>query len=71
MEQPLYAPVLQRLDYIQKNFDLTITYSLQNTYPGTKVPNLPITYFPSHILPIEYVYKPGLSFKEKDGYGTG
>jgi hypothetical protein len=71
MEQPLYAPVLQQLDYLKKNFDLMITYSLENKYPKTTVPNLPITYFPSHIIPVEKILEKGKSFSEKTGYDTG
>jgi hypothetical protein len=70
MEQPLYAQILQNLDYLKKNFDLMITYSLESVYPQTTIPNLPITYFPSHIIPVEKVLEKGKSFQEKDGYKT-
>jgi hypothetical protein len=71
MEQPLYAPVLQNYDYLKKNFELMITYSLDSTYPGTTIANLPITYYPSHIVPIDRVLEPGKSYKEKTGFNTG
>lgn len=71
MEQPLYAQVLQQIDYLKRNFDFMVTYSLLSIYPGTSLPNLPITYFPTHIIPIEKVMERGLPFREKTGYGTG
>ena len=70
MEQPKYAKFLQRTDYLEKNFDLISTYSMSNIYPGTKVPNLPITYFPLNILSPEAVLQPSRPFKDKNGYGT-
>lgn len=71
MEQPNYAPILKDTQYLRSNFNIMVTYSLSNSYPGTGLPNLPITYYPSHILPAEAVLRPALSYKEKDGYGTG
>lgn len=71
MEQPFYYTILQQLGYLNQNFDMMVTYSLRSTYPGTNLPNLPITYFPSHIVPVESVLTPGKSFGEKTGYGTG
>jgi hypothetical protein len=71
MEQPLYAPVLQNFDYLKKNFELMITYSLDSPYPGTTIANLPITYYPSHIVPIDKVLEPGKSYQEKTGFSTG
>ena len=71
MEQPKYAKYLQRTDYLQQNFDLISTYSLKSTYPGTSIPNLPITYFPLNILSPEAVMQPAISFTEKNGFGTG
>ena len=70
MEQPKYAKFLQRTDYLENNFDLISTYSMANTYPGTRVPNLPITYFPLNILSPEAVLQPSRAFKDKNGYGT-
>jgi|MDTB01.2.fsa_nt_gb hypothetical protein len=70
MEQPKYAKFLQRTDYLEKNFDLISTYSMSSTYPGTRVPNLPITYFPLNILSPEAVLQPSRPFQEKNGYGT-
>lgn len=71
MEQPNYATLLQDLSYLKQNMDLMITYSLSNVYPGTQISNLPITYYPSHILAADAVLKPVKSFAEKTGYGTG
>lgn len=72
MEQPNYATILQDLKYLQKNMDLMVTYSLSSIYPGTTVPNLPITYYPTHILSPEAVLQPSpFTFQQKDGYGTG
>jgi hypothetical protein len=72
MEQPNYAPVMKELKYLKGTFDLMITYSLSDHYPNTNIPNLPITYYPSHILSINEVLKPPkLTFAEKDGYGAG
>lgn len=71
MEQPKYAHVLQQVDYLEQYIDLMITYSLQPTYPGSKIPNLPITYYPSHIVPPTAVLAPEKSFDSKTGFGTG
>jgi hypothetical protein len=71
MEQPKYAKFLQRTDYLEKNFELISTYSMRTHYPGTKVPNLPITYFPLNILSADSVLQPVRSFADKNGYGTG
>jgi hypothetical protein len=71
MEQPNYAPTLQDLSYLQKHMNLMVTYSLSTNYPGTKIPNLPISYYPLHILSAQAILKPSRSFTEKTGYGTG
>lgn len=71
MEQPKYAKYLQRTDYLQQNFDLISTYSLKSVYPGTNIPNMPITYFPLNILSPSVVMEPARSFAEKNGFGTG
>ena len=71
MEQPKYAKFLQRTDYLEENFELISTYSMSSMYPGTKVPNLPITYFPLNILSPESVLQAPRSFKDKTGYKTG
>lgn len=71
MEQPNYAPALKKLDYLEKNVDIMVTYSLASIYPGTSVPNLPITYYPSHIVTKQAVMKEPKSFTQKNGYGTG
>ncbi len=70
MEQPNYAPTLKKLDYLGKNVDLMVTYSLASVYPGTSIPNLPITYYPSHIVTTEAVRKDPKPFIKKNGYGT-
>ncbi len=72
MEQPNYARILADLQYLQKNMDLMVTYSLSSVFPGTSVPNLPITYYPTHIFSPEAVLRPSpYSFRTKDGFGTG
>ena len=50
MEQPLYATILSNHQYLNKNFDLMVTYSSKDYYPNTDIPNLPITYYPLNIL---------------------
>jgi hypothetical protein len=71
MEQHKYAKILSDLPLLKRHFDLLATYSLQSHYPGTTVPNLPITYFPLNILSAESVRQPARPFREKDGFGTG
>lgn len=71
MEQPKYAHVLANLDYLRKNVDLMLTYSLSEVYPGTDVPNLPITYYPLNIVSPLAVMQPSRGFAEKTGYDTG
>lgn len=71
MEQPKYAKFLDRKKYLQKNFDLISTYSLKSVYPGTNIPNLPLSYFPLNILSPDAVMQPAHSFGEKNGFGTG
>jgi hypothetical protein len=71
MEQPNYATVLKDLQYLRL-MDLLVTYSLSSEFPGTRVPNMPITYYPTHILSAQHVLQSPLkSFNQKDGYGTG
>jgi hypothetical protein len=70
LEQPKYAKVLSNPEAL-KTFDLIATYSLQPTYPGTSIPNLPLTYFPLHILSVNSVMQPPRPFKQKTGYDTG
>ena len=67
MEQPKYAPVLQRTKYLQDNFDLLMTYSLSKTYDSTGVPNLPMTYYPLNIVALEAIMQPPRPFGEKKG----
>lgn len=50
MEQPKYAKILSNIEYMNKNLDLVLTYSLSSIYPSSTVPNMPITYFPLNIL---------------------
>lgn len=71
MEQPKYAPVLANFNYLNSNIDLLLTYSLSSIYPGSKVANLPITYYPLNIVSPLAVMQPARSFKEKNGYNTG
>jgi hypothetical protein len=70
MEQPNYAPTLKKLDYLDKNIDLMVTYSLSPIYPGTTIPNMPITYYPTHIVSTTAVMKEPKPFNKKNGYGT-
>ena len=70
MEQPKYARVLSDFEALKK-FNVLLTYSLKPYYPGTNIPNLPITYFPLHILAPQIVLQPARPFSEKTGYNTG
>ena len=36
---------------------------------ATQIPNLPVTYFPLHKLPIEWLLEKPRAFEEKNGYG--
>jgi len=71
LEQPRYAKVLSNLEYLGKSFDLIATYSTQEKYPGTSVPNLHLSYFPLNIVDPLAVMQPPRDFSKKDGYGTG
>lgn len=71
MEQPKYSPVLANLKYLSSNVDLMVTYSLADTYPGTGVANMPITYWPLNIVSPQAVLQPPRPFKDKTGYDTG
>jgi hypothetical protein len=70
MEQPRYAPVLTNAHELS-HFDLMVTYSLASTFPGTKVKNMPITYFPLNILSTQSVMHNPRPIHEKNGYNTG
>lgn len=70
MEQPKYARVLSDFEALKK-FNVLLTYSLKSNYPGTNIPNLPITYFPLHILSPQVVLQPARPFIQKAGYNTG
>ena len=71
MEQPKYTRFLADRAYLMRSFDLLLTYSQEQTYPGTNIPNLPLTYYPLNIMPASAILKPAKSLQEKDGYGTG
>jgi hypothetical protein len=72
MEQPNYATIMKDHEYLRSTFNFMVTYSLATVYPHTDLPNLPITYYPSHILPARAVLQPPkLSYEDKNGYGTG
>ena len=71
VEQPKYVPILSDTVRLRRTFDVLSTYSLQPLYPGTSIPNLPLTYYPLHLLAAEAVLQPPRPFKEKTGYGTG
>ena len=70
MEQPKYATILSNPSQLKK-FDLMSTYSMEPFYPGTDIPNLPISYYPLHLVSASAVLSPPRPFKEKTGYGTG
>ena len=70
MEQPKYATILSNPSQL-KQFDLLSTYSMEALYPGTDIPNLPISYYPLHLVSASAVLSQPRSFKEKTGYGTG
>ena len=71
MEQPKYALILQNKKLLEESFDLLATYSLKNFYPGTSIPNLPLTYYPLHILALESILQQPKPFMHKNGYDTG
>jgi hypothetical protein len=71
MEQPAYVPLLTRPLFLNKHFDLMFTYSQSAVYPQTSVPNLPLSYYPSHVYPPEAVLSPPLPFTEKSGFCSG
>ena len=50
MEQPKYAKLLDNKSYLERNFDLLSTYSTEAYYPGSRVPNMPISYIPLNII---------------------
>ena len=67
----MYAKMLDNKPFLKKNFDLMAMYSQETTYPGSGVPNLPMTYYPLHVYPPEAVLSQPKTFAEKNGYGTG
>lgn len=69
MEQPKYAPVFADTAYLQATMHLLVTYSLAAVYPSTSIPNLPITYYPSHILSPSAVLTAPRA--QQTGYSTG
>jgi hypothetical protein len=66
LEQPRYAVLLQDTKALS-NFDLLATYSQQEYYPGTSIPNLPLSYFPLNIMAIDSILQPPKTFLEKTG----
>ena len=70
LEQPKYAPILLNPSEL-KQFDLLSTYSMEPLYPGTDIPNLPISYFPLHLVSASAVLSAPRPFKDKTGFGTG
>jgi hypothetical protein len=71
MEQPMYVPMLSDFPFLKQHFDLLAMYSQETIYPGSGVPNLPMTYYPLHVYEPTAVLSPTKSFAEKNGYGTG
>lgn len=71
MEQPKYARYLADRAYLQRSFDLLLTYVQAPIYPGTTLPNLPLTYYPLNIVPADAILKPAKPMAQKTGYGTG
>lgn len=71
MEQPRYARFLSDAAYLQRHFALLATYSQAAMFPGTSIPNLPLTYFPLNILTPAAVLQPPRPFAEKTGYDSG
>ena len=71
MEQPKYARFLSDLQYLKRHFDLLATYSQADFYPGTSVPNLPLSYFPLNILTPASVLQPARPFASKTGLDSG
>jgi len=71
MEQPKYAKFLADLAYLNRHFQLLATYSQEELYPGTNIPNLPLTYFPLNILAPAAVLQPARAFAEKTGFDSG
>ena len=70
MEQPKYAPILLNPAGL-KQFDLLSTYSMEPVYPGTTIPNLPISYYPLNLVSASAVLSPPRPFISKTGFGTG
>lgn len=70
MEQPKYATFLSDTQYLTKHFQLLATYSHSERYPGTHIPNLPLTYFPLNILSPSAVLQPSRPFADKTGYNS-
>lgn len=70
MEQPKYAPILLNPAGL-KHFDLLSTYSMEPVYPGTNIPNLPISYYPLNLVSASAVLSPPRPFISKTGFGTG
>ena len=67
MEQPKYAPVLQKKKYLKSKFDVLMTYVLDSTYGDTGIPNIPMTYYPLNIVAMEAIMQPARPFIDKVG----
>ena len=67
----MYATILNEHQFLKQHFDLLATYSQETIYPGSSVPNLPLTYFPLHVYDPSSIQSTPKTFKQKDGYGTG
>ena len=70
LEQPKYAPILNDKEKLNR-FDAVATYSQQALFPNTKIPNIPLTYYPLNIMNINAIMHAPRPFKSKNGYGTG
>lgn len=66
LEQPRYATILNDKKALS-NFDILATYSQSELYPGTTIPNLPLSYFPLNIMSIESILQTPKTFLEKTG----
>jgi len=70
LEQPKYAPILNDKEKLNR-FDAVATYSQRALFPNTKIPNIPLTYYPLNIMHINSIMHEPRPFKSKTGYGTG
>ncbi len=70
MEQPKYIPLLNDHNFL-KQFNMLATYFMTPKYFQTGILNLPLSYYPLHVYPVEAVLNKPLPFSEKTGFGTG